>query len=981
VDLNIGGADREGIQARAKAIIFASLLGSSHPISASRICTGCFSIYSTAKTSFMRRMNTAVSPAILLAIDGAREYTFTASRASQGLDSLSVSTFEKIVTSITVLALICHASSDARGAQQPSSTTQHRSPGATATAHPLPPQCLHPAKASEPLKQLLDAIADHPTAGAYNTLGALFGQEGLDACAIDSFGAALHLDSKNWEAHYNLALAVLKHGDRKRATVELRAAIAEKPDSASAHHALGTILEAEKKFPEAAAEYQAVLQTDPHFPYGAIDLARTLAAQQKFDDAIAAVQEALKLSPPVEETISLGIAMGATYAESGNFPKAIEILRQFTADHPDSVDAHLALGTVLARQSEAPSDDAIAEFREALRLDPDTNPARLALGRALLEQKNYPTALTVIQEYIKRQPKDAQGYHLEGLVYEGLARWDKAGESLLKAARLQPGDYEIRKNLALVLVHEGRTAEAIREFEAAEKISPKEPEAHQQLATLYEKKGAIALAKVEREKYAKLVGQDQQEAEASKLNDEANKLLASGDARAAAETYRKALQLVPSDAQMHYNLSLALERAGDAKGEIQELVRAVQLDPQLAVAHNQLGLLALTAGRESDAEREFKAALEIDPKFAEALNNLGVLYTQQGKDSEAAALFRKATQYDPAYSRAFVNFGLTLARHGHLMEAEKEFHSALRANPDDAAAFGALGMVEAKLGRGDDAVASFRKAVELDPDSSEAHLNLGIALLDGFDRAGGFKEFSEAVRLDPKSAAAHFNLGRFYFESSKYDAARKELETASTLQPEFANALYFLALAERQSGNAARSADLLEKVVALRPDQADAQFLLGQDLVKLGRPSEAMEHWKLALQADPNDSQALYNLARALEKANDPAAGQYQQRFDELQKRQQVTDRIQQLGNFAIEAASAQNWPQAIELMQEAIKLCGECPESGHLHRNLGIFYCKTGRMEEGETELRKALDLDPNDSDAKRAISILESLRSSEAK
>jgi tetratricopeptide (TPR) repeat protein len=167
----------------------------------------------------------------------------------------------------------------------------------------------------------------------------------------------------------------------------------------------------------------------------------------------------------------------------------------------------------------------------------------------------------------------------------------------------------------------------------------------------------------------------------------------------------------------------------------------------------------------------------------------------------------------------------------------------------------------------------------------------------------------------------------------------------------------------------------------MQPAQADAQFLLGQDLEKLGKTTQAIAHWKLALQADPDDSQALYTLARALDKAHDPAAQQYQQRFDDLQKQQQVTDQVGQLGNFAIEASNAQNWPQAIEQMQQAIQLCGDCAESGHLHRNLGLFFCKTGKFEDAENELKKALALDPNDVDAKKAIGIVENLRSSAAK
>lgn len=83
----------------------------------------------------------------------------------------------------------------------------------------------------------------------------------------------------------------------------------------------------------------------------------------------------------------------------------------------------------------------------------------------------------------------------------------------------------------------------------------------------------------------------------------------------------------------------------------------------------------------------------------------------------------------------------------------------------------------------------------------------------------------------------------------------------------------------------------------------------------------------------------------------DPDAQKYQDRFDALQKDQQITDRVQQLGNSALEAANAQNWSQAVEQMTEASRLCGTCPQSAHLHRNLGLVYGRTGRVEEAKQE------------------------------
>jgi tetratricopeptide (TPR) repeat protein len=137
--------------------------------------------------------------------------------------------------------------------------------------------------------------------------------------------------------------------------------------------------------------------------------------------------------------------------------------------------------------------------------------------------------------------------------------------------------------------------------------------------------------------------------------------------------------------------------------------------------------------------------------------------------------------------------------------------------------------------------------------------------------------------------------------------------------------------------------------------------------------------WQLALQADPNYSQALYNLARALKKANDPEAQKYQDRYDQLQKDQQISDRVQQLGNFALAASNAQNWPQAFLQIQEAMQLCGSCPEAAHLHKNLGWMYFRTGKLEEAEKELRIALNSNPNDVDAKQALAAIQKARAAQ--
>src|SRR4029077_17699456 len=185
-----------------------------------------------------------------------------------------------------------------------------------------------------------------------------------------------------------------------------------------------------------------------------------------------------------------------------------------------------------------------------------------------------------------------------------------------------------------------------------------------------EKTGDKERAGAERVKLAALKSASDKENTIARLNEEANQYLSAGNAKAAAETYRKALRLNPGDPKLHYNLSLALNKLGDFVSERKELERTVELDPNFAIDQNRWGLLAWRSGQKAAAELRFKKTLALDPTFSEAQSNLGVLYSQEGKNSEAASLFQQAIKNDPKYTKVYVNFGLLMAQQGEFAEAE-----------------------------------------------------------------------------------------------------------------------------------------------------------------------------------------------------------------------------------------------------------------------------------------------------------------------
>ncbi len=444
--------------------------------------------------------------------------------------------------------------------------------------------------------------------------------------------------------------------------------------------------------------------------------------------------------------------------------------------------------------------------------------------------------------------------------------------------------------------------------------------------------------------------------------------------RAAVLAYREALKSDPSNAELHFDLSLALARLSESQVAMQELESAIGLNPNMVKARNIRGIWPLVNGETEKAESEFKAVVATDPQFVEAKNNLGVLYGRKGRIAEAIDLLRLALEERPGYAQAHVSLGLVLASEGKYAEAEKEFRNALRVSPNSVNGNTALAMIAIRLGRGDEAIGILQKVVQIEPNSALAHLNLGMALEgDGFDLPGALVQLSEAIRLKPEYAASYYEKGRVLYDLGRRQEARTELETACQLQPDHPYALLLLAQVEKQFGNIQHSSELLDHLVALEPGNSRAQYLLGQNLLLLGKTAEGIHHLQIAVGADPANAEALYSLAQALNRAGSPEGKLYLKRFEDLKRQREIDDRVQHLGSYGLEAASGRDWPRAVADFKEAIELCGNCASLEDLHRNLGLIYILMGNSAEGRRELELALSIRPGDADARRALEAIQ--------
>jgi tetratricopeptide (TPR) repeat protein len=123
--------------------------------------------------------------------------------------------------------------------------------------------------------------------------------------------------------------------------------------------------------------------------------------------------------------------------------------------------------------------------------------------------------------------------------------------------------------------------------------------------------------------------------------------VARGRYAAAAEEYRKALVVTPSDPTVHNKLGICYQQLKNDAMARREYDRALQIDPGYAEVWNNVGTLEQAGKRFKQAVRAYKKAIETKPGLATPWKNLGNAYLALGQVQEAFEAYQEAFRLDP----------------------------------------------------------------------------------------------------------------------------------------------------------------------------------------------------------------------------------------------------------------------------------------------------------------------------------------------
>ncbi|UCV08903.1 tetratricopeptide repeat protein [Dechloromonas denitrificans] len=247
-------------------------------------------------------------------------------------------------------------------------------------------------------------------------------------------------------------------------------------------------------------------------------------------------------------------------------------------------------------------------------------------------------------------------------------------------------------------------------------------------------------------------------------------LFAAGRYRQLENRARLLLRQNPTAGPVWKALGLALDAQGqDSLGAMR---RAVELLPDDAEAHNNLGLALNKIGCLDQAESMYRAAIAISSDYAMGHLNLGSLLRGRGHFAEAETCFRQALQSRPDYAEAHYALGLVLHEQNRLDTAEASLRQAIRLDPGHGEAYSCLAVILQGKGRLEEAEAACRKALAINPRLVEAHNNLGLVCIVSGRVAEAVAAFQHALELDPGFSDAFSNLLFAYNYSHLYGPER-----------------------------------------------------------------------------------------------------------------------------------------------------------------------------------------------------------------
>jgi len=470
--------------------------------------------------------------------------------------------------------------------------------------------------------------------------------------ALRHYERALELDPTRTRLAIGMAMHYLRIGNTEKATELLETAHASDPKSYELTRALATLYANADRHEEAVRTYKQAIRYRRRDSEPYIELARYYMKQRDERMALRTLDRGLRrVRDPIE------------------LYRALADIRMRKVVQSES------------EQQETDYTEVIAVYERMVQESPDDDSINYQLGELYLLNGQIPEAIAAFRKVSDEKP----GYFfLRAVTRHATGRRKKIIDLLEKAAPLLDKDPLVALALGELSEDGGDTQKAIRHFERARQIAPKQMAAYVRLALLYAK-------------------------------DKPDK---------AAEVLSKAVQELPDDPQPRIYLGYIKSFAKDYPGAIAEFEKAAALlsgKDELLVGLGPMFYFWYGAACEREkqierAEKLFEKCIALDPEQDEAYNYLAYMWAERAvKLDQALDYVRKALAIQPENGAYIDTLGWIYYQRKEYEKAREQLLKAHQLMKNDPTIADHLGDVLLELEGPSQALFFWEKSLALDP--------------------------------------------------------------------------------------------------------------------------------------------------------------------------------------------------------------------------------------------------------------------------
>jgi tetratricopeptide (TPR) repeat protein len=562
------------------------------------------------------------------------------------------------------------------------------------------------------------------------------------------------------------------------------------------------------------------------------------------------------------------------FMAAGKVQEAIVEYRNALRDDPKFGEARFKLAE--AYQSAGNANQAFREFVRAADLMPQNNEAQIRAANYLIAAGSFEDAKTRIQPVIDRDPTNAQAQLVMGNALMGMKDLDGAVREIEEAIKLDPERAYAYSSLAAAKLAQGDRGQAKAALEKAVEVEPKSVRARLALAYYYWATGEVVPAE-ETYKQAVAVGPKDQ------LANRSIAAFYAGTRRPQmAEPYLKALADTGNAASI---LQLAdfytsLKRTDEASALLTPLAK----DPAVASeAQVRLAALAYRANDKSKGHSLVDEVIAKEPRNVRALLLKADWLALEGKPREALERAQAAVKSDGTSVEAHFATGLLQSQLRMRKEAIAEFTEVLKLNPRASRAQVYLSRLNLMEGSADSAVTFAEGALSTSPQDPEARLSLVRGLLGRRDTARAEQELATLLKTYPRVGTLYAVDGALKVQKKDYAGARASYNRSLELAPTGTEALAGLTALDLFEKKPADARARVEKRLAENPNSVEVLMLAGQVYGNMRDFGRAEASLRKAIQNDSNASRAYPMLAQVLLSAG--KLDQARAEFDQMVER------------------------------------------------------------------------------------------------